>query len=420
MARDGRFLTPATGHDDWFLPFEPTDLIMPNSRIYLDNNATTCVFPEVLDCMQTHWKHAFANPGSQHSFGRDARRVLEDSREAIADILNADASEVIFTSGGTESINMAVHGLTAGRSGRIALTLGEHPATVQSCHRARMSGMQLLHLRVDERGLLREEDLDTLPWHELRLVAVILAHNETGVIQNIQQLGKLCQQHRVPLLLDAVQAVGKIPVDFLATQATALAFGAHKFHGPRGIGGLLVRRGTRLTPFLEGGHQENDRRAGTESVPLIAGMTTALQLWHRNHSERQAELASLRDRLQQLLVDTCDPVVVHGIGAERLPNTLSIAFPGLSGEALLVNLHLQEVACSLGSTCASGSAEPAAALLAMGLSRDVCLSSVRFSLSVLNTMSEIEDAAQRIQTIVHRMRNEANSLQSSGTGQKGH
>ncbi len=397
--------------DTKILRFQTNGWLMAEKRIYLDNNATTQVFPEVLSRMDDHWKHAFANPGSQHSFGRDARRVLEDSRESMADILHADASEVIFTSGGTESINMAVHGLTWGQKGVIALTAGEHPATLRSCQKARLDGKKLVTLNVDQNGQLIDSQLDALPWSEMKLVCVILAHNETGVIQNLDRLADLCCQHRVPLLLDAVQAVGKIPVDFAATRATALAFGAHKFHGPRGVGGLLLRRGVKLTPCLEGGHQESGRRAGTEAVPLIAGMATALQLWHANHHERSAQVAAMRDRLQNLLQETCGPVVVHGVNAPRLPNTLSVAFEGLSGEAMLVNLHLAEVACSLGSTCASGSAEPAPVLLAMGIDREVCLSSVRFSLSVQNTMSEIEDAAERIRLAVVRMRRELAAVQ---------
>jgi len=208
------------------------------SRIYFDNNATTRILPEVADVMASAWQTAFANPGSQHSFGRDARPVLEDSRETIAGILGADPTEVIFTSGGTESINSAVYGLTLGRKGCIALTAGEHPATTAACERARQAGLKLVYLDVDATGLLKPEQFASLPWGELKLVTVILAHNETGVVQDLAELSNLCEQHRVPLLIDAVQAVGKIPVNFRELKATALAFGAHKFHGPRGVGGL--------------------------------------------------------------------------------------------------------------------------------------------------------------------------------------
>ena len=374
------------------------------SAIYLDNNATTPVFPEVIQSMTDAWGTAFANPGSQHSYGREARRVLEDSRESMAEILNADACEVIFTSGGTESINMAVHGFTFGRSGTIAITAGEHPATLMSCERARQNGWRIVTIPVDDQGRLDETQLPTLPWKDIKLVCVILAHNETGVIQDVTRLATLCQQHGAALLLDAVQAVGKIPVDFQNLGATALAFGAHKFHGPRGIGGLLLKRGVKLPPFLEGGHQEHGRRAGTEPVPLIAGMAKALQVWSADSQHRSDRIRTLRDQLQQELIRRCSPVVVHGANANRLANTVSIAFPGIPGEAMLVNLHLAGVACSLGSTCASGSAQAAPSLLAMGIDPEVCKSSVRFSLAFQNSVEETTEAANRIVAVVARIR----------------
>ena len=377
---------------------------MSASSIYFDNNATTPLFPEVLQCMMDAFADGFANPGSQHSYGREARRLLEDSRESIAGILNADASEVIFTSGGTESINMAIYGFTFGRTGTIALTAGEHPATLMACERARQQGWQIVTLNVDQQGRLDETQWSSLPWADLKLVCVILAHNETGVIQDVSRLASLCRQYGAALLLDAVQAVGKTSVDFQSLDATALAFGAHKFHGPRGVGGLLLKRGVRLPPFLEGGHQEHGRRAGTEPVPLIAGMARALQLWTENSQNRTDRICVLRDQLQRELQARCGPVVVHSANAPRLPNTLSIAFPGIPGEAMLVSLHLAGIACSLGSTCASGSAEAAPSLLAMGLDPAVCKSSVRFSLSCLNSAEEVSEAANRIAAVVARIR----------------
>ena len=381
---------------------------MSEPRIYLDNNATTCILPVVADAMSNAWRQAFANPGSQHSFGRDARKLLDSSRDIIANALNCESDEVIFTSGGTESINSAIHGLTIGRRGTIAITAGEHPATTAACRRAAETGMKLATIPVDENGLLQLDALNDLPWDELRLVAVILAHNETGIIQRMERLSDLCEEHRVPLLIDAVQAVGKIPVDFRTLRATALAFGAHKFHGPRGIGGLLLRRGVRLAPLIEGGHQESGRRAGTEPVPLIAGMAESLRQFQLNSTARIDAIGQMRDELQQRLETDCVPVVVHGKAVDRLPNTLSVAFPGLDGEAMLVNFDLEGIACSLGSTCASGSAEPAPALLAMGIADDVCMASVRFSLSCQTTQDEVRLAAGRISAVVKRMRSAAN------------
>jgi cysteine desulfurase len=257
---------------------------------------------------------------------------------------------------------------------------------------------------VDSAGRIAQDRLSLLPWHDIRLTCLILAHNETGVIQETASLADHCRTLGIPLVLDAVQAVGKIPVSFRASQATAMAFAAHKFHGPRGVGGLLVRRGLRMPSLLHGGHQEHGRRAGTEAVPLIAGMTRALELWHSEMTERQQRVQALRDYLQQGLRTQCAPVMIHGAQAPRLPNTLSIAFPGVPGEALLVSLHLAGIACSLGSTCASGSAEPAPSLLAMGVPAEICRSSVRFSLSHLNTMQELDTAMVQISQIVKKLR----------------
>ena len=377
---------------------------MPPHAVYLDNNATTPVDPRVLDVMQHSWQSGFANPGSQHSFGRAARTILEDSREQIAAILDADPSELIFTSGGTESLNAAVHGFTAGRRGQIGLTAGEHPAMREACLRAAASGVTLCNIPVNPDGLLDPAALATLPWPDLRLVGLILAHNETGVIQNTTQLAELCRTHRVPLLFDAVQAIGKIDFSFRQSQASAVAFGAHKFHGPRGIGGLLLQRGLRIPALLVGGHQESDRRAGTEPVPLVAGMAAALKFWHDERVERQQTMSRLRNLLEAGLTELCPPIVIHSGHAPRLPNTLNVAFPGVSGEALLVNLHLAGIACSLGSTCASGSVEPAPVLLAMGLPEDLCLSSVRFSLSYQNTEQEVLAAIPQIAAAVARLR----------------
>ncbi|MDB5388465.1 MAG: Cysteine desulfurase, partial [Planctomycetaceae bacterium] len=258
---------------------------MLSNMIYLDNNATTPVHPEVVDVVARRMRDAFANPGSKHAAGRRARVVLEDARESVARILGADPAEVIFTSGGTESSNLAIFGLTSGPPGVLIATAGEHPATLESAKRLVQRGFRLQTLGVDQDGLLKPSDFAQISWPDVRLVTVILAHNETGVIQDLTELSRLCQEHRVPLHIDAVQAVGKIPVHFKQLAATALSLGAHKFQGPRGVGALLLREGVKLAPWMFGGHQEQDRRPGTEAVPLIAGMAKALELWD---AEREA------------------------------------------------------------------------------------------------------------------------------------
>lgn len=374
--------------------------------IDLDANATTRPLPEVVEVVARHLSETWGNPGSRHALGRQARRVLEESRESIAAILGAHPDEVLFTSGGTESNNTAIFGLARGNSGTIAISPGEHPANLEACRVLMRRGWKLERLMVDEQGRLvvdrTEKPRDSHPWASM---ALILAHNETGVIQDTSLLRELAATWQCPLHLDGVQAVGKIPVDFHGLGATTLSFGAHKFHGPRGIGGLLVKRGTRLTPLLYGGHQEQERRPGTEAVPLIAGMAKALELWQADRDRRTSHLQTLRDRLQHGLTERCATVVVNSEHAARLPNTLNIAFPGLDGEALLVALDLAGICCSLGTTCASGSTEPAPILVAMGCPADVYRSSVRFSLSLWNTEAEIDDAIERVATVVGRMRN---------------
>ena len=392
--------------------------------IYLDHNATTPPLPEVVDAVARWQRDAFANPGSRHAAGRRARQVLEQARESLAALLGAFPDEVVFTSGGTESNNAALLGFCQGTPGTIALTPGEHPAVLETCRSLAARGYTLCELPVDAAGQLVDDGLlpdpaggpPRLP-PQTRLVAVLLAHNETGVLQSVGPLAHACLRQRVPLHLDALQAVGKIPVDFHALQAATLAVGAHKFGGPRGVGALLVRRGTRLAPTLFGGHQEEGRRPGTEPVPLIAGMALALELSLRDHATRIARLTRLRDLLEAGLRERCPPVVLNGSRDQRLPNTLNVAFPGVDGEALLVALDLAGIACSLGSTCASGSAEPAPILVAMGVPPEWLLSAVRFSLGPDTTDAEIHTAIERISRTVTALRSvQPASLSAAGSG----
>ena len=360
-----------------------------------------------MDVIRDRLLDSFANPGSRHFEGRQARKVLEAAREQIAEILGADADEVVFTGGGTEASNIAILGCTTGPPGTIVLSAGEHPATTETCQFLEKQGWKLLQLDVDAEGRILTEQYARLPWGEIRLVTLILAHNETGVIQDLARLGLLCREKNVPFHVDAVQAVGKIPVDFHALACTTLALGAHKFHGPRGIGALLVRQDVSLTPFQFGGHQEQGRRPGTELVALADGMAKALDTWNSEKDNRAQALKQLRDRLQQGLQQRCAPVTVNGSLDHRLPNTLNISFPGLDGDAILVALDLEGVACSLGSTCASGSAEPAPALVAMNCPPDVYRSAVRFSLSYENTADEIDETVERIARVIARLRSMA-------------
>lgn len=377
------------------------------SEIYLDNNATTQPLPEVVETVARHLRESYGNPSSRHGLGRKARRVLEDSRELIASVLGAMPSELIFTSGGTESNNLAVLGLTSGRPATIVISPGEHPSTLEACRVREQQGWTLDVMPVDGSGLL---ELEAAPsagrdWSSVRLAAIILAHNETGVIQNVQPLVERSTRQGFAVHLDGVQAVGKLPINFLSLGATTLSFGAHKFHGPRGIGGLLVRDGVRFASgFSVGGLQESGRRAGTEPVALVAGMAKAIELWNQARDERTLRITALRDRLEAQLQTMASPTIVNGQGANRLPNTLNISFPGVDGETLLVALDLEGIACSLGSACASGSIEPTPILVAMGLSPEVYRSAVRLTLSCLTTRDEVDEAARRIAEVVKHLR----------------
>jgi cysteine desulfurase len=375
--------------------------------IDLDGNATTLPQPEVVETVARVMRDCYGNPGSRHAAGRRARQVLEDSRDSLATSLGALPEEIIFTSGGTEAINMALLGLASGRAGGVATTAAEHPATNEVLGLLQKRGWRRHNLPLNKEGLLTREAIDAAPWDDIKLATVILAHNEVGVIQEIAPLADVCRQRGIPFHVDAVQAVGKIPIRFSELGVTTLALGAHKFHGPRGIGALLVKKGTTLPPLLVGGHQERGRRPGTEPVALIAGMVTALEIWRQSMESTTQHVTQLRDRLQVGLIERCGPVVVNGCQTRRLPNTLNIAFPGCDGDALLVNLDLEGVCCSIGSACSSGSSEPAPVLVAMGCPPEVYKSSLRFSVTRFNTTEEIDLAVGKVARVVGRLRGHA-------------
>lgn len=376
----------------------------PASLIYLDYNATAPMRDEVVDEVARVMRTAPGNPGSRHKAGRLARQVLESARERLAALLDARPSELIFTSGGTESINLALRGLAGGSPGHVLTTPGEHPATEETVRDFERQGWRRATLPVDATGLLQSEAIESVPWSQVRLATALLAHNETGVIQETAGLAAACRAHRVPLHLDAVQAVGKIDVSFRRLQATALSFAAHKFGGPRGIGGLLLETGAPFAPLLRGGHQEQDRRPGTECVALAAGMALALELWQADREQITTRVQSLRERLWTGLQRECPPVTLIGHPGQRLPNTLNAAFPDCDGEALLVALDLESVCCSLGTTCASGSSEPSPILSAMSVPADLHRSCLRMSLGYGTSEEEIDLAIARIARVVRRLR----------------
>ncbi len=382
------------------------------NRIYLDHNATGQLLPEVQQVLADAYAQQFANPSSQHAAGRQARRVLDDARESIAEMLGAELGEqadrLVFTSGGTEANNLAIFGTAGSEPGRLIVSPTEHPTVLQPADRLRNRGWDVEFLRVDSDGRI---DLDSLA-HSLKspasLVAVMLGNNETGVLQPLDEVSHLCRAANVPLHCDAVQAVGKTPVNFRELGCATLSIAAHKLHGPRGIGALLVGPDVPLEPLLAGGHQELGIRPGTESVVLALGMQAALAAWHRDPAARALHLTELRDTFEAAILSGFPEAVVHAHQAPRLPHTSNIAFVGLNRQALLMAIDMAGIACSTGSACASGSTDASPTLIAMGCSVELLESSLRFSFGATNAPSDGKQAAERILSICMDLRGSIN------------
>ena len=385
--------------------------------IYLDHNATTPIDPRVAQAIAECHATGYLNPSSAHSAGRAARQRIETARATVARILGADithtnSDEVIFTSGGTESNNLALRGLAGpiraenGKPTRIIVSAVEHPSIIGAAQHMAMLGYDVRRLPVDSLGIVRLDYLEETLTEETRIVSVMTANNETGVIQPLKEVVSLCQPRGVLVHTDAVQMVGKLPVDFKSLGVDALSFSGHKFHGPSGIGGLILRGGVRLEPILHGGFQQQALRPGTESVALAVGLEAALLLWKRESPSRALRMERLRDELESRLRAgepgiVVNGAMVHGDHAsqpthKRIPHTSNISFPAVDRQALLLALDQQGICCSTGSACASGSSEPSPVLLAMGCSKAVIEGSLRISLGATTTQLEIEAAAAKI------------------------
>jgi cysteine desulfurase len=379
--------------------------------IYLDHNATTPMAPQVADAMDRAMRAGYANPASQHELGRRARRTIESARTQIVELLGGETSgrlpdRLIFTSGGTEANNLALLGMAPGHAdggNRLITSPIEHPSVAAAAEQLARHGWQVDRLGVTPSGVVDADSLQSLLHPHTRLVSVMLGNNETGALQPIAALAAEAGECGVPLHTDAVQAVGKIDVHFRRLGAAAMSFTAHKFHGPVGIGGLLVRGHVDLQPQLFGGFQQAGVRPGTESVPLVVGMQAALELWHAERDARRERLTSLRNRLEQQLTAGRPNTLVVAADAVRLPHTTNIAFVGLDRQALFVALDLEGIACSTGSACASGSSEPSPVLVAMGCGEGVIRGSLRLSLGTGTTPGQIDEAARRILLVCKRL-----------------
>ncbi len=376
--------------------------------IYLDHNATTPLDLEVFETMRPYFLKA-GNAESRHSAGRQARRAWEEAKETVARILGAEPGEVIFTSGGTEANNLAVFGLAGSylSPGHLVSSPIEHPAVAEAVARLEVEKFRVDRPPVNSEGVASAELMADAFTEQTRLATLMLANNETGAIQPVQQLAGLALVQGIPVHTDAVQAVGRISVNFHALGVTSLAASAHKFHGPLGVGLLLVRKGVRLRSWLVGGGQQQGRRPGTIAVPLAVGLAAALERWHADAETRKARWLALRDRLETGLVAAlgANRVIRNGPAnlALRLPQTVNLGFVGLDGDALMMQLDLAGIAVSLGSACASGSTRLSPTLVAMRVPDDRLRSSVRFSLGASTTEADIEEAIQRIVQVVDRV-----------------
>jgi cysteine desulfurase len=375
--------------------------------IYLDNNATTMVAPEVFEAMRPFFSERYGNPSSMHSFGGDVAREVNRSREHLAALLGASPQEIVFTSGGTESDSTAILSALATMPDRkeIVTTRVEHPAILNLCkHLARFKGYTVRWLSVDREGLLNMDEVRSKITDQTAVVSVMWANNETGVIYPVEEIAEIAAEHGALVHSDAVQAVGKVTLDLSSTQVNLLALSGHKFHGPKGVGALYIKKGTRFSPFVIGGHQEADRRGGTTNVTGVVGIGAAAQLALVNHDEENDRVKKMRDRLEKGLLATVPSASVNGNPELRLPNTLNIGFEFVEGEAILMRMDDKGICASSGSACTSGSLEPSHVLRAMGVPFTAVHGSIRFSLSRFNTDEEIDYVLHEVPGLITFLR----------------
>jgi cysteine desulfurase len=376
-------------------------------KIYLDHNATTPVHPEVLEAMLPYFKEKFGNPSSIHGFGREAKVALEEAREKVAGLLGASSNEIFFTSGGTESDNLAVKGTAFANRKKgfhIISSKIEHHAILESCKFLEKEGFEVTYLPVNSQGLVDPDDLKKTIRDETTLVSIIYANNEVGTIQPIEELSKISNEEGVYFHTDAVQALGKVPVSLQKSNVDMLSISSHKIYGPKGVGTIFIRKGVRITPWSHGGHHERSRRAGTENIPGIVGFAKALELVVKELEDQNKHLRSLTEAFYKKLVETIPDVILNGDLERRIPNTLNLSFKGVEGESIILSLDLKGVAVASGSACTSGTLEPSHVLSAMGIDPAIAQGAIRFSFGQDNTMEDVEYVASLLPEIVERLR----------------
>jgi cysteine desulfurase len=373
--------------------------------VYVDNNATTRVDDKVLDEMMPYFKEYYGNPSSIHAFGRQVASKMDLARERVASILGADTSEIVFTSCGTESNNNALHcSLEAHPEKKHVITTKvEHPAVLNVCKYFGKQGYEVTELGVDKDGMLDLDELKDSIKDNTAIVSIMHANNETGVIFPIEEISKIVKAKGVLFHCDAVQAIGKLPMDLKNSQIDLLSMSGHKLHAPKGVGVLYIRKGVRIDPLIIGGHQEDNRRSGTENVPYIIGLGKACEIAQEYIKDEQSRVKSLRDKLEKGIKDRLSNILINGENSERLPNTSSVSFEYVEGEATLLLLDMAGIATSSGSACTTGSAEPSHVLQAMGIPPVTSRGTIRFSLSRYNTEDEIDYIIEKLVPIVKRL-----------------
>ncbi len=376
-------------------------------RVYLDNNATTAVRPEVLEAMLPFYREQFGNPSSVHWAGRAVSGAVEKAREQVARMLNCSPAEVVFTASGSEGDNMALKGTVEAlkeKGNHIITTAVEHPAVLETCRYLERQGCRVTYLPVDRDGMLDLAELEAAITDRTILISVMWANNETGNLFPIEEIGAIARSHKVRFHTDAVQALGKVPVDVQKANVDLLVISGHKLGAPKGVGAIYIRRGTKMAALIQGGHQERNRRAGTHNVPGIVGLGLACELAGARLEESAARIRGLRNRLEEGIFSRIPEVKLNGHPSQRLPNTLNVSFAYIEGESLLLNFDMKGVAASSGSACTSGSLEPSHVMGAMCVEVTLAHSSTRFSLGPDTTKDEIDYVLEILPPIVQRLR----------------
>ena len=373
-------------------------------RVYLDNNATTPVLPEVFEAMRPYFGEQFGNASSIHHHGQQTRSAVEDARESVAALLGCRAAEIVFTSGGTEADNLAIAGLVAPGDHVITSSI-EHHAVLHACKHLEEIGCEVTVVPVDGRSLVDPADVRRALRPNTKLISIMMANNETGVLQPVEEIGRIAAEAGVCFHTDAVQSAAKVAIDVNRIACHALSISGHKIHAPQGVGALYIRKGTQLRPLFHGGRHERQRRAGTENVPGIVGLGKAAQIAKAalDRGDDQ-KMAAMRDRLQQGILAQVEECGVNGNGAARVPNTTNIHFDHIDGEALVIALDLKGIAVSTGAACSSGAIEPSHVLIAMGLRPDQARASIRFSLGKQTVEDDIDRALALVPEAVARLR----------------